>query len=150
VFREVQSTRAEQISGCVFFQALPLDTVFAGAPIQPMSGSNSGREAGGGVGGAGGEGFDCQTLVERTSLSSPVPGVVSKLKDGDQLQVAIDQQGGVEVLQALDSAGAVAGSLVPRSLPRFIKCINEGFEYVAVVQQRDGGRVRVEIRPGAQ
>ena len=109
-----------------------------------MSGSNSGR-----TGGGGGESFNCQTLVERTSLSSPVPEVVSKLHEGDQLRVTISQLGGVEVLQALDGDGEIAGSLVPQSLPRFIMCIRQGVEYVAVIQQRDGGRVRVEIRPGA-
>jgi hypothetical protein len=109
----------------------------------------SGSGGGGGGGGGGDDTFDCQRLVERTSLSSPVPAVVNKLAVGDQLQVVIGVQGGTEVLQALDETGAVAGSLVPPSLPRFIMCIRRGFEYVAVVQERDNGRVRVEIRPGA-
>lgn len=111
-----------------------------------MSGSNSDRGRGGN--GGGDEGFNCETLVERTSLNSPVPAVVAQLSVDDQLEVRIGRQGDADILQAVDGTGAIAGSLVPPSLPRFIACIRQGSQYIAVIQSIDGGRVRVEIRPG--
>src|SRR4051794_14811931 len=111
-----------------------------------MSGSNSDRGRGGS--GGGDEGFNCETLVERTSLNSPSPPIVANLSVDDELEVVIGRQGDADILQAVDRTGAVAGSLVPPGLPRFIKCIRQGSHYIAVVQLIDGGRVRVEIRPG--
>ena len=111
-----------------------------------MSGSGGG---GGGGRGGGDEHFNCETLVERTSLSSPVPEVVAALEKNDSLEVQIGRHGEAEILQAVDRNGDIAGSLVPPSLPRFIMCIRQGSSYVAVVQEKDGGRIRVEIRPGA-
>ncbi len=111
--------------------------------------SGSGPGGAGGDGGYGDDHFNCETLVERTSLSSPVPEIVKQLSVGDELDVRLGQQGSAEILQAVDSDGAMAGSVVPPSLPRFIMCIRRGSKYVAVVQSIDGGRVRVEIRPGA-
>lgn len=127
-----------------FIDVCPLDFFTGRSPNRLMSGSG-----GGGGGGGGGEQFDCETLIERTSISSPVPEVIKKLHVADQLEVRIGRQGDADILQAVDSAGEVAGSLVPASLPRFIMCIRQGSEYVAVIQSIDGGRVRVEIRPGA-
>lgn len=113
-----------------------------------MSGSNSGRSYGDGGGGE--EQFDCLTLVERTFLNSANPVVVGALAVGAELEVSLSQQGDIDVLLALDPAGAVAGSLTPSRLPRFLKCIRDGVRYVAVIQEKDGGRIRVEIRPGVQ
>jgi hypothetical protein len=116
-----------------------------------MSGSNSGRTHGDGGGGGGGEEqFNCLTLVERTYLNSAVPAVVAALAVGSELEVSLRQQGDTDVLLALDASGAVAGSLTPSRLPRFLSCIREGVRYVAVIQEKDGGRIRVEIRPGVQ
>jgi hypothetical protein len=108
-----------------------------------MSGSG-----GGGGSGGGDEPFNCERLVERTSLSSPVPEVVASLKENDFLQVQLGRQGEAEILQAVDLSGNIAGSLVPPSLPRFIGCIRQGSSYIAVIQEKIGGRIRVEIRPG--
>lgn len=110
-----------------------------------MSGGNSDRGRGNG---GGDEGFNCETLVERTSLNSPVPAVVAQLSVDDQLEVTLGRQGSADILQAVDARGAIAGSLVPPGLPRFIACIRQGSHYIAVIQSIDGGRVRVEIRPG--
>jgi hypothetical protein len=114
-----------------------------------MSGSNSGRSHGDG-GGGGEEQFDCLTLVERTFLNSANPAVVAALPIGAELEVTLSQQGDIDILLAVAAAGAVAGSLTPSRLPRFLGCIKNGIRYVAVIQEKDGGRIRVEIRPGAQ
>ena len=117
-----------------------------------MSGNNSGRPRwdGGGGGGRGEEQFNCLTLVERTYLNSAVPSVVAGLSVGVELEVSLRQQADTDVLLALDPSGTIAGSLTPSRLPRFLACIREGNHYVAVIQEMDGGRIRVEIRPGVQ
>jgi hypothetical protein len=112
-----------------------------------MSGSSSGRSYGDG---GGEEQFNCLTLVERTYLNSAVPAVVDTLAVGAELEVSLRQQGDTDVLLALDSMGNIAGSLTPSRLPRFLACIRDGVQYVAVIQEHDGGRIRVEIRPGVQ
>jgi hypothetical protein len=95
---------------------------------------------------SGGAGFDCSTLVERTYLNSPVAAVVSSLMVGDVLDVQLQTGSPAPSLLAVHSSGATAGSLTPPRLPQIIDCIQQGFTYVAVVQQINGGQVTVEIR----
>jgi len=93
---------------------------------------------------------DCSKLVERTLINSPVPTVVAALKVGDVLQVTLGQISGAPILQAVTEGGEVAGSLTPPRLPQIVECIGKGFSYVAIVQEIDGGAVKVEIRPEAK
>lgn len=108
-----------------------------------MSGS------GGGGGGGGGpsppSGIDCLRLVIRTTLNSPNPAVVKKLKKNDVL--TIDVQGPRGPVAALDGTGQTAGTITAQELLDLIKCIDDGFEYVAIVRDVSGGKVDVEIRP---
>lgn len=117
-----------------------------------MSGSGrdttggSGPGSGGGVGGEGGippvPNIDCMRIMEKTILNSPVPEVVSTLKTGDILKVSLRERS----LVAVTENNAVAGALTPPLLPRIVECINEGYEYIAIVQTVSGGRCIVEIR----
>lgn len=90
--------------------------------------------------------FDCSNLVERTYINSPIPSVVARLTLGARLDVQLVSGAGGPVLMAALS-GTNVGSLTPPRLPQIISCIQQGFAYVAVVQQIDGGQVKVEIRP---
>lgn len=104
---------------------------------------------GGGGGGGGGlspsSGVDCARLVIRTTLNSPDPKVVGKLKKGDQLSIEVQGTRGPVVVK--NSAGQVAGSITAQQLLDLIKCIDDGYEYVAIVREVAGGKVDVEIRP---
>jgi hypothetical protein len=90
--------------------------------------------------------FDCAGLIERTLINSAVPAVVAGLKVTDVLQVTLSSIGGAQILQAITSTGAIAGSLTPPRLPQIIECIGNGFVFVAVVLEINGGAVKVEIR----
>jgi hypothetical protein len=104
----------------------------------------------GGGGGGGGPAtpdaqVDCTSLIFRTNLNSPDPAVVSELNRRDVLQVSPKTpQGPIEVIA---NAGKVAGSITAAQMMRLLQCINDGFEYVAVVLSISGGRVEVEVRP---
>jgi hypothetical protein len=113
----------------------------------PFGGGQLG--GGGQVGGA----ASCEFLISRTKLESPAPEVVSKLKQGDILTVKLKKQvgfGGGYTLIAQTSDGAMAGTVFPPNLSRFIQCMeHESFSYVARIQSIDGGRIIVEIRPAS-
>jgi len=113
------------------------------------SGGGSGRIGFGGEGGAGGGGessTDCGSLIVDTILNSPVSAVVALLKKGDRLTVEIQVGGsGVNSLVA-KHGGQIAGSLTPPSLTTILNCIQNGFQYVAVVLDVTGGVVRVRIQ----
>ena len=115
------------------------------------SGGGSGRISFGGMGGSGGGGEpspDCASLVVETTLNSPDDAVVASLTKGDRLTVEIHVDGiGASSLVAKNSAGQIAGSLTPPSLIIILKCIQNGFRYVAIVlNDVTGGVVRVRIQ----
>lgn len=86
---------------------------------------------------------DCVSLIFRTTLNSPDPTVVSNLKRRDVLQVSPKTSKGP--IEATTDAGEVAGSITAGQMMRLLQCIDDGFEYVAVVLSISGGRV--EVRP---
>ncbi len=105
-----------------------------------MSGPGS---SGGGTGGGGvPPSIDCTRILEKTILNSPVPKVVSSLKKGDILTVMVQERS----LVAVTEDGDIAGALTPPLLPRIVECIDEGYEYVAIVLQISGGQCNVEVR----
>ena len=115
-------------------------------PYVGGGGTDAGGTGSGGGSGSGGI-SECAKLIERTFVNSPAPTAVAALHVGDVLQVALQNVSGVQTLRALDSSRATVGSLTPTRLPQIIECIEGGFEYVAVVQEISGARVKVEIRP---
>ncbi|EHJ48321.1 hypothetical protein DFW101_2316 [Solidesulfovibrio carbinoliphilus subsp. oakridgensis] len=116
-----------------------------GAPGGEGSNSSSGGSGGSsGGGGSGGGGNICSSLFERTILSSPVPEVITKLKQGGILQIELIDQGRI---LAASFHGERAGSIISPKLIEFIECIQAGFEYIATVDAVDGGQCQVTIRP---
>jgi len=107
-----------------------------------MSGSGGGYGGGGG-----GEQPSCDTLVIRTSLSSPKPAVVGKLREKEVLKIV--QEGATGPVVAKTADGKTAGSITSGQLLRLMQCIDEGYTYVAIVKAIDKGKVDVEVRPGS-
>lgn len=102
---------------------------------------------GGGYGGDGSSGTagpDCTKLRIKTSLSSPVPTIVSKLVPGDLLRLRLQKEGGP--LLAVAPGGKTAGSIAGGQLLALLRCIEEGNVYEAEVMKITGGNVEVEIR----
>lgn len=113
-----------------------------------MSGSGGGGAGGGGGGGGGPPGTpktDCSMLIFRTTLNSPKPAVVKKLKKDDVLTVEGKSPRGPVVVKTADDEEA--GSITSDQLIRLLECIAEGFSYAAIVRSISGGQVDVEIRP---
>ena len=107
--------------------------------------------SGGGGGGGGGGGpsppssIDCALLVFRTTLNSPNNQVVSSLKKNNELTIEVQSERGPVVVK--NDLGQIAGSITSQQMLDLIRCIAEGFEYVAIVRNVSGGQVDVEIRP---
>ncbi len=95
-----------------------------------------------------GEMPDCAKVNHKTSLASPDPDVVQGLSVGDILDMQLQDSDGP--ILVLDKGGQVAGSIVSNLTARLIHCMNDGFEYVAIVQKVDGGRCDVQIRSKGQ
>jgi hypothetical protein len=106
--------------------------------------------SGGGSGGGGWEPRppDCESFILRTHLNSPQAGVVRTLQVGQILEVQLQQQGGGRVIVvAVTAAGQVAGSITGTGLGLLIQCLQDGHDFVAVVENVTGGSVEVTIRP---
>lgn len=86
---------------------------------------------------------DCN-IVETVPLNSPKAAVVSTLKVGDELEVALSAN---KLSLEARKAGVVAGALTPSRLADLLDCINQGKSYKAVVRKLAGGNCTVEIRP---
>ena len=111
-----------------------------------MSGPGGGGLSGSGdVPGPGG--FDCALVSERTILNSPDPAVLAGLKVDDVLTVTLLDRSGRRLLAAVAADGRTAGSLTLPLLPRLLECMDQGFQYVAIVVEISGGRCIVHIRP---
>lgn len=87
---------------------------------------------------------NCEDLVINTNLASPQPEVLALLNVGDELTIyAASDQGPI---QALNSSGDVAGSIVSREQIRLLNCINQGIQYIAEVLSLDQGQCQVQIK----
>jgi hypothetical protein len=104
---------------------------------------------GGGSGGVGPVGptedLACGALRFETSLASPDAAVVQGLTAGDVLALEIRPAGGRNAIVAL-ADGVVAGAITERTAD-LLRCMQEGFQYVAEVTQIDGGWVDLAVRP---
>lgn len=108
-----------------------------------MSGSDSSST---GYGSGGGGSTECNALFEKTPLSSPVQAVISTLKVGDVLEVGLTKTGTQNILITLFE-GNIAGSITSSKALQFITCMESGQDYVAEVNEINGGRCIVTIRP---
>jgi hypothetical protein len=106
---------------------------------------------GGGGGGrasgfaASGDGGDCGELSFQAALQSVQPDAVEDLSVGEILDVALRTDGHPPVIEVRTAEGAVVGALIQR-VPELLRCIQDGFQYVAEVLHIEGGHVRVEVR----
>jgi hypothetical protein len=64
--------------------------------------------------------IECSRISERTVLNSPVPDVVSILKNGDILEIEVQNR---TSLVAITKEGNIAGALTLPLLPRIVECM---------------------------
>ena len=119
-----------------------------------MSGGGGGDyDDGGGGGGAGGGGggndvVDCANFfIRSTTLSSPDPAVLRTLRVEQVLTLRPESERGPLLAVTQTRPEQVAGSVTSALLARLLRCIADGYAYVAIVRRIDGGVCEVEVRP---
>lgn len=103
--------------------------------------------SGGGGGGGGGDDSypsPCDSIRFDAQLTSPQAAVVSSLKAGDILDVALSSLKGQTIVQVL-KGGQIAGGLTGPDASRLRRCLDEGHNYSATVLSVNGGQVRVRV-----
>jgi hypothetical protein len=110
----------------------------------PVSGGNTAQGGEGGSGGGGGGGDVC-AIVTSGTLRSPNPPAVSTLTIGTELALRTVGVNGVDVLQAVNTAGDVVGVVDTPEEQQLIDCIFVGNRYRATVMRISGGAVSVRI-----
>jgi hypothetical protein len=109
-----------------------------------MSGGNGGSGGGSATGGVD-LGNDCLKIYRGVRLSSPKSTVLSKLKVDDRLDLDVRKYKGSPILYAMKS-GQDAGTVISLSVTQIVKCIEQGYRYIAIVKTLDGGDCTLEIR----
>lgn len=90
---------------------------------------------------------NCASIIEQVPLNSPKAEVISKLKVGNVLKLEVHVEGGRNILIAVNSKGEKAGTITTASSITIINCIQNGFDFIAVVISIDRGDCMLEIRP---
>jgi hypothetical protein len=83
---------------------------------------------------------NCRNLSGPTQLSSPQQDVVEDLEEGVQLTLSVEDSTVVAHF-----GDRLAGTITWTQLAALVECIERGYEYVAIVTDIDGGRVRVRV-----
>lgn len=105
-----------------------------------MSGSGGGYTGGGGGWGNASPSLNCGNVSFSVVLSSPQANAITALQKGTVLQVSIHE--GVVVCV---NGGQVVGSINWAMIGELIRCMEEGFQYIATVVSVDDGRVKVNV-----
>lgn len=106
--------------------------------------SGYGNPTGGGNGGY--SDGNCVDIFVQTTLASPNPEVIGMLKPNDILSLQLERE--IGPLLAITPQNEIAGSITSSMLAKLIRCITEGFKFIAIVKSVTGGRCDIEIRPG--
>lgn len=102
---------------------------------------------GGGDGGAyapADTGVSCERLKFTAPLQSVQADAVAGLSVGDTLNVGLQDGEGPAVIEVRNEAGQLVGALIDRII-ELLRCIQQGYEYVADIESIDGGDVRVTV-----
>ena len=89
----------------------------------------------------------CGDLRFETILASPVEEVVERIEVGVSLAVVLERTAMPDIQRVVASLdGALAGSIIER-LGELIRCLQDGYRFLATVLDIDDGIVRVEVNP---
>lgn len=86
---------------------------------------------------------DCSNVSFTTTLASPNPLVVSGLVIAEILDV---NKGADNSLHVYDGNGKLVGALLTTHRNKIIECIDNGFEFIAIVKSINGGNCTVLVR----
>ena len=111
-------------------------------------GSSGGGASGSGGGGVGTSVADPCLKIRRGPINSPRAAVLAPLKIGDMLNVNVNVSGSRPVLEVLDVAGSLAGSLTFLGYHEVIDCmLSRDIKYRAVIIAISGGIHEVRVEP---
>jgi hypothetical protein len=105
----------------------------------------SGGGGGGGTYSPPDTGVSCANLKFDAPLQSVDPDAVRGLAEGDELTVRLGTADGASIVEVVTGVGDYVGALIDR-IADLLRCIQDGYEYVATVISIDGGDVRVRVR----
>jgi hypothetical protein len=77
-------------------------------------------------------------------LQSVNAEAVEKLSEGETLSVGLRTNEQPQVIEVRNAQGDFVGALIDH-ITDLLRCIQDGYEYVADVKSVDGGHVRVEV-----
>ncbi len=86
---------------------------------------------------------DCSNMSFTTALASPNPLVVASLKISEILDVIKDIDNSLRVY---NHNGEIVGALFTTHRDKIIECINNGFEFIAIVKSVNGGNCTVLVK----
>lgn len=86
---------------------------------------------------------DCSNVSFTTALASPNPLVVSGLVIGELLDVNKDTDNSLRVYNL---NGELAGALLTAHRDKIIECIDNGFEFMAIVKSIKGANCTVLVK----
>ena len=95
----------------------------------------------------GGPDIPCDMLRFETTVNSVDRKVLREVKVKDELDIALNVAEGVKRVLIMRN-GDTLGSITTQ-LAKILGCLEEGFEFVAVVLSKDGGACRVRVQPKA-
>tara|TARA_R110002096_G_scaffold223000_1_gene411959 strand:- start:16474 stop:16791 length:318 start_codon:yes stop_codon:yes gene_type:complete len=104
-----------------------------------MSGSSGGNNRGNDT-----YNLDCEAVNFKTQLRSIPQGTIEQMKPKLRLPV-VDNDGTVQAIHP--DTGKFAGSIAYAKNVELIRCMSEGFGYVATVLKVDDGLVTVQVTP---
>ena len=86
--------------------------------------------------------MNCGSISFNTDINSPQENTLAGLEVRQQLNVRLSD--GVVVVVRTDT-GDIVGSINWSSIAKLIECLSDGYEYVALIRDIQGGLIKVHI-----
>jgi hypothetical protein len=116
-----------------------------GGPARRRGVSDGGESGGGGGGGPRRRPIDdCPKVRFDTALMSPQVATAN-LAVGDVMDLRLGQQQNRPIVEAVDSSGALVGTITSAQITELIDCMQRGHRFVADVIQRVPPTCRVTV-----
>lgn len=100
-----------------------------------------------GGGGGGVVSVDCGDFYTETIINSPNALFLESLEEADILDVALSESDQIMIYD--DDANPI-GSITPDNMANLIDCLDSGYNYIAIVEEIDGGYCRVSVQPASE
>jgi hypothetical protein len=87
----------------------------------------------------------CSILTFETPLFTPIPDVISRLKQGDLLTIELDTS--LTSVLAVTINKEIAGTIVGAQMSTIASCLKSGFAYKGEILKLSGGNCTILITP---